>query len=98
MTRSEAPGSARILRAGLTRLRFSGTTGRAPQHGTLEACAPRLERRNLLGGSLRPEVLAVQSIVEPADHHLFPGLRPPAHQLRRIRIEFVLGRIIEVRH
>src|SRR5215216_2550076 len=43
------------------------------------------------------EILFVYRVVKITDHHLVPGLLPPLNQLRRIGIELVLWRIVEVR-
>src|SRR5687768_2667691 len=45
---------------------------------------------------LQREILAVEGVVEPANHHLFPGLRPPADFLGWIGIVGVLCRVVMV--
>src|SRR5262245_5542032 len=58
---------------------------------------PQGPRRLLRAGSL-DQILFVQNIIEPADHHLFPGLITPAHFFGWIGIVLVLCRIVEVRN
>src|SRR5687768_17598661 len=43
------------------------------------------------------EVLFVKRVIEIAYHHLVPCLRTPFDQLRRIRIELVLRRVVVMR-
>src|SRR5262245_25208157 len=44
-----------------------------------------------------PQILFIERVIEIADHHLFPGLRSPAHLFRRVGVELVIERIVEVR-
>src|SRR5262245_58144321 len=53
--------------------------------------------RSALRLSLRAQVLAVNRVIEPADHHLFPGLRHPAHFLSRVGVVSVAGGIVVMR-
>src|SRR5262249_49905666 len=51
-------------------------------------------------GSLRSrlsQILFVERVIEVPDHHLFPGLRPPAHFLRRVGVELIIERIVVMR-
>ncbi len=52
-----------------------------------------LFRRSLL----RSQVLTVNRVINPADHHLFPGLIAPADGGGWVGIEFVVGGIVVVR-
>src|SRR5207253_2256663 len=56
----------------------------------LRAVASQL-RRSL------PQILFVNCVVEVPDHHLIPGLISPMDGDSRIRVEFILGRIIVMR-
>src|SRR5262245_50004265 len=50
-------------------------------------------------GSLRlrlSQILFVERVIEIADHHLFPGLRPPANFFRRVGVEIVVERDVVI--
>src|SRR5215467_4741881 len=56
-------------------------------HSTIRCISA--ERRRFL-----PQILRVQSVVEPPDHHLFPGLLTPSNLTARIGIELVVHRVV----
>src|SRR6266542_247398 len=51
----------------------------------------------LFGSRFRSEILGIHRVVEPSDHHLFPGLGTPAHFFGWIGIELVPFGVVVVR-
>ncbi|MBK7598019.1 MAG: hypothetical protein IPJ07_05630 [Acidobacteria bacterium] len=44
------------------------------------------------------EVLTIKSVIDPANHHLFPGLITPSDNLSGIGVVFVIGRVVKMSH
>ena len=73
--------------------------------GLSVCCYPRTVRSTadlsaillLLGLRMKAQILTVDRVINPADHHLFPGLIAPAHCDGRIGVEFVACGIVVVR-
>src|SRR6266404_9027008 len=59
--------------------------------------SPRYRCRLLRARSF-DQILLIENVVEPADHHFFPGLIAPAYLFAGIRIVLILRRVVEVRH